>query len=282
MGRGLFFARLLRSLADCLGVGIEPPPAANDAYRTALVQRPCSEVRNINVPDFESDFWSVDSYTCASHPARLVGHLSSVASMIETTDHVCGDIISNDRECRLGLFSENLNGVDTHREEDGEREMEREMEKEMEGEMEREKEKEVGKKLARGTKREMEREKEMQEEMERVMMSEMIAARRRLIAALVAAARSETAREEREKALATTVSKQVEMEKERVRADAVGALLVAEEEAQQQRKARKAEKAGKTTKVVPKKKKKAAKEMRRKARLLEKVRLLHIYTRATE
>ena len=245
MGRIFFFARLLRSLADCLGLR-EPPSAENDTHRTALVQLPCSEVPSRNVPDLESN---TDSYTCASHPAHLVGHLSYVAPMIETTDRVSGDIISNDRDCRPGLFSENLKGVDTHQEEEGEREMEMEREREL------------GKKVARETKR------EMQGEMERVMMDGNVAARRRQIAARVGAAGSKKAREEGKKALATTVSKQLEMEKERVRADAVGALLVAEEEAQQKGKVEK------TKKVLPKKEKKKAKEMKRKARLLKKVRL---------
>ena len=272
MGRGLFFARLLRSLADCLGLGREPPSGDNDTHRTALLQWPRSDVPKRNLPDLESE--TFDSFTRASHPAHLVGHPSSVAPMIETTDRVCGDVISNDRDCRPGLFSENLKGVDTQEEEEGERETERE--REMEREREVEKEKELGEKLARETKREMERKKEMEEEMERVMMSEKIAAHRRQIATRVAAARSEMASEERKTALAMTVSKQLEMEKERERADAVGALLVAEEEAQKQGKVEK------TTKVVPKKKKQKAKEMKRKARLLEKVRLLEIYTRATE
>ena len=220
MGRGMFFARLLRSLADCLGVDREPPP--------------------------------LDSYTCASHPARLVGHPSSVASMIETTDRVCS-------------VSENLKGVDRRgkrREEEGEREMEgeREREREREREMKRVaqmvKEKELGKKLARETKREMERKKEMQREMERVAMTEMAAARQRHIRARITA-RSEKAREEREKVMAMTLFPQLQVEKERVRADAVGASLVAEEEAEK-------------LKVLSKKEKKKAKELKRKARL-EKV-----------
>ena len=187
--------------------------------------------------------------------------------MIETTDRVCGDIISNDRDCQLELISESLKGVDTHREEEGERKMEVERVK-------MEKEKELGKKLAREKKREMQRKKEMQREMERVMMDEKAAARRRQITARVEAAKSDKAREEMKKALAMTDSEQLEMEKERVRADAVGASLVAEEEAQKKGKAEK------TKKVQPKKEKKKAKEMRRKA--LKKVRLLHIHARATE
>ena len=217
----MFFARLLRSLADCLGVDREPPSAA-------------------------------------SHPARLFRHLSSFASMIETTDRVCRDIISNDRNCRLGLLSENLKGVDTRREEEGEKgmEREREREREMKRVAQMVKEKELGKKLARETKREMERKKEMQREMERVAMTEMAAARQRHIRARITA-RSEKAREEREKVMAMTLFPQLQVEKERVRADAVGASLVAEEEAEK-------------LKVLSKKEKKKAKELKRKARL-EKV-----------
>ena len=131
------------------------------------------------------------------------------------------------------------------------------------------KEKELGKKLARETKREMERKKEMQREMERVAMTEMAAARQRHIRARITA-RSEKAREEREKVMAMTLFPQLQVEKERVRADAVGASLVAEEEAQQKGKAEK------TEKFQSKKEKKKAKEMKRKARLLKKVRLVQI------
>ena len=158
--------------------------------------------------------------------------------MIERTDRVPGDSIrfnSNDTDCRLG-------------------------------------QKEVGKKVAREKKREMRRKKEMQRETERVAMDEKTAAHRRHIIARLAAARSEKAREERKKAVAMTVSKHLEMEKERVRADAVGASLVAEEEAEQKRMAEKAKK------VQPKKKKtKKGKEMKRKAP--KKVRLLRIFMR---
>ena len=250
---------------NCLGVSREPPSAHEDADGTASVILTCSEIPNRIVPEFEHD--TLDSYTCASHPAHLVGHLSSVASMIESTDRVCGDVTSSDRDCRPGLVSENLKSAVTHQEEEGEREMEREMERAVE--MEKEKE------LAREMKREGEREREMEREREREEMTAHEAimktlCRRRRVKAWVAAARSEKAREEEKKALAMTV----EMEKERVRADAVGAALVAEEEAQRKGKAET------TNKVQPKKKKKKAKEMRRKA--LQKVSLLQIFTPATK